>query len=66
MSIQREHEPSGKKRITLTMEPEIHSKAVLLAKADNRNLSNYLETLVLEKSGKLTSPKQETSEGVAV
>lgn len=58
MSINSEKEGSDsgeaiKVRVTITIADSVLEKGRELAKIDNRSLSNYLETLVLEKSDTL-------------
>lgn len=60
MSTQSEHEipesienEDTRSRVSLTISKAILNTGKRLAKRDNRSLSNYLETLILEKSGQL-------------
>ena len=38
----------GKKRINITLDPHIHELGKKLGKMENRDFSNYLETLILK------------------
>ena len=60
---EEENEAQGRIRKTLTLSTEAIEVGERLAKDENRNFSNYIETLILADAGKL--PVIAKGEGVA-